>query len=133
MKLKPFISDPTYMSFTHHYISKHSSAQGKPVFNKDDYDEIQGFHVLGIADKYRFSNDNGFSYMVGKIEKIRRLTTDICDPAGELIKIDTSGMIEWSHILNIPDNYGEINDVISNPDSTIVTAGFVHPADQGHY
>lgn len=89
-----------------------STAQ-QAVFNKVYYDEVQGFHVLG-SDK---TPDNGF-IMVGRNYY----------NSGHIIKIDSSGMVEWSRILSVPGNYGEINDVISNPDSTIVTAGYVYPS-----
>ncbi len=86
-----------------------STAQ-QTVFNKVYYLD-EGIHVLGSDT----SPDKGY-VMVGKKY----------DDTGHLIKIDSAGSVEWTRQLSGTGNYAEIDDVVCNPDSTIVTAGFVY-------
>lgn len=89
-----------------------TSMAQQSVFNKVYYDDVQGFHVLA-ADK---TPDHGF-IMVGRHY----------DCSGHIVKIDSAGSVDWVRLLNGPGVYGELSDVLSNPDSTIVTAGKVYP------
>ncbi|KAF0196103.1 MAG: hypothetical protein FD166_2588 [Bacteroidetes bacterium] len=92
-----------------------SSAAQQTVFNKVYYDDMSGFHTLGSD----IMPDHGY-VMVGKKY----------DNSGHIMKIDSSGNVEWTRQLSKPDHYSEINDVISNPDSTIVTAGLVNTSSE---
>ncbi len=91
------------------FVSNSNAQQA--VFNKVYYDVVQGFHILGSD----ITPDHGY-VMAG-----RKYEND-----GHIIKIDSSGNVEWSKQVMGMGNYGGIHDVICNGDSTMLTAGVIY-------
>jgi len=98
------------LSLVFSFVVSFSAAQ-QAVFNKVYFDEVSGFHILGSD----IAPDHGY-VMVGRKY----------DNSGHVIKIDSSGTIEWSRQVIASGDYSEIHDVICYPDSTIITAGVIY-------
>lgn len=83
----------------------------QPVFTKVYYDLNAGLHVYG-ADR---SSDGGFVMVGQKYSEEGNF--------GHIMKIDSAGTIEWAKRIYVTADEGLIQDVLCEPDSTMITVG----------
>jgi hypothetical protein len=87
-----------------------TSMAQQSVFNKVFYDLNEGLHVSSAAR----STDNGYV-----------LTGEKYGSCGHLIKIDSSGVIEWAKTIYSSNNQGSVQNAVCREDSTITSAGII--------